>query len=54
VRDPTLAGTTSATIIVAAFAARVTGWEGPVKQRMGFQRPADSLRRHGGLLLAFV
>jgi hypothetical protein len=48
VRDPTLAAIAGATIIVAAFAARSIGREGPVQQRAGFQRPTDSLRQHGG------
>jgi hypothetical protein len=48
VRNPTSAATIGATIIVAAFAARPTGREGPVQQRAGFQCLADSLHRHGG------
>jgi hypothetical protein len=47
VRDPTLAATVGAAIIVTAFAACATGREGPVQRRAGFQRPADSLRQRG-------
>jgi hypothetical protein len=43
VRDPTLAATISAAIIVTTFATRTTGREGPVQQRAGFQCLADSL-----------
>jgi hypothetical protein len=48
VRNPTLATTTGATFIVAAFAACATRREGLVQRRAGFQCPADSLRRCGG------
>ncbi len=46
-RNPTLAATVGDAIIVAAFAACATNQEGPVQQRAGFQRLADSLRQHG-------
>jgi hypothetical protein len=48
VRNSTLAPTAGAAIIVAAFAARATSREGPIQQRVGFQRLADSLHQHGG------
>jgi hypothetical protein len=48
VHDPTSATTVGATIIITALAARATGREGPVQLCLGFQRPADSLRQHGG------
>jgi hypothetical protein len=48
VRDPTLAATIGAAIIVAAFAIRTTGREGTVQRCTGFQCPEDSLRRRSG------
>jgi hypothetical protein len=52
-RDPTLATAASATIIIAAFAARTTSWERPVKQHAGIQCPTDSVRQHGGAAVSF-
>jgi hypothetical protein len=46
------AATIGATIIIATFDTRATGWEGPVQQRVGFQHPADSLRRCGGAAIS--
>jgi hypothetical protein len=47
VRDPTYATAAGATIIVAAFAARATGREGPVKQHACIQRRADGMHQRG-------
>jgi hypothetical protein len=59
VSNPTLAAATSATIVLTAvafatFAARMTGWEGPVQQRAGFHCPADSMSQRVRLLSALM
>ncbi len=47
-RNPILATTVGAAIIVTALATCVTGRQGLVQQLVGFQRPAVSLRQRGG------
>jgi hypothetical protein len=48
VHNTTLAATACAARIVAAFATRATGQEGPVQRCTGFHRLADNVRQNGG------